>query len=507
MHLLTFSKTLYKGEIMTENNKQYTSQTVVMEEETSFAISRPGVRGTALPSSDVPKAQNAGVEKFLRKKKAKLPEISEPEAVRHFSRLSTWNTSIDFGIYPLGSCTMKHNPRLNEEVARSEEIAYAHPYDPIEWTQAHLAMMYDLQNDLANITGMPGVCLQPSAGAQGELTGLLLIAEYHRSKGRSRPKILTADTSHGTNPASAAIAGFKTVQIKTGEDGVLHPEAVAEVLDDDVAGLMLTNPNTLGIFEKHIDKIAEMLHEKDALLYIDGANMNAVMGISRPGDYGADVIQFNLHKTFSTPHGGGGPGSGPIAVSSRLWPFLPEPLVVKNGDKYDVELAYEHHIGRVKAFYGNFGMFARAWCYIRTLGEQGIRQVSRDAILNANYLRYQLADCFNLPVDAPTLHEVVFNDKDTRKDGLSTSALAKQMLDFGIHPPTVHFPLLVKNAIMIEPTETESRAELDRLVSVIKEIVERNSSTENPVKVFREKIDEVKAARQLVLCYEFPEES
>jgi glycine dehydrogenase subunit 2 len=484
--------------------KKTTSQSVVLEEETLFAISRTGACGIALPPLDVPAVD---VQKFYgaraRPDDIHLPELSELEIVRHFTRLSTWNYAIDLGIYPLGSCTMKYNPRLNEEISRSGQLVEAHPYDPVEWTQGHLAVMYELQEDLKNVTGHPGVSLQPAAGAQGELTGLMMIAAYHRSLGKPRKTIITADTAHGTNPASAALAGFQIVQVTTDEDGTVHPEAVRAVLSDDVAALMVTNPNTLGVFEKHIKTIGSMLHEAGALLYIDGANLNAVLGIARPGDYGADVIQFNLHKTFSTPHGGGGPGSGPVTVSEKLIPFLPVPFVQKKGDIFSLSFDHPSTIGRVKAFVGNYGMFIRAWCYIRALGAKGLRQVSDDAILNANYLRSQLKDVLNLPLSAPTLHEVVFNDRNQRETGLDTTKIAKRLIDYGLHPPTIHFPLCVRNAIMIEPTETESRREMDRLVGAIKEVLSTPEIEKAPVRVPRERVDETKAARELKLRYTF----
>lgn len=482
-----------------------TGHTIVLEEDLLFERSHQGARGIGLPKLDVPPVDIKKLyEKNVRKSEARLPELSEPEVVRHFTRLSTWNCAIDLGIYPLGSCTMKHNPRLNEEVARSPEICELHPYDPEEWTQAHLQVMYELQEDLKEVTGMPAVSLQPSAGAQGEFTGLLLISAYHRNKGRNRKTIITADTSHGTNPASAALAGFNIVQVQTGVDGYVTLESVKAVLNDDVAAMMLTNPNTLGLFEKNIAQISKLLHEKDALLYIDGANMNAVLGLSRPGDYGADVIQFNLHKTFTTPHGGGGPGSGPIAVSEKLIPYLPIPRVEEKNGQYSLNYSFSKSIGRVKAFYGNYGMFIRAWCYIRALGGEGLRKVSENAILNANYIKSQLKDVLNIPVDGNHLHEVVFNDKNLKESGWDTTKIAKALIDYGIHPPTVHFPLCVKNALMVEPTETESKDEMDRFIFSIKEIISnKDSSVVYPKRAFREKVDEVKAARELKLKYQF----
>lgn len=478
----------------------YTTQTVVLEEPLLFERSRPQARGYQAPANDVPAALPQHSH-LLRTAEPRLPEVSEPEVVRHFTRLSTWNYAIDLGIYPLGSCTMKYNPRFHEHVARGPEICALHPYDPLQWAQGHLQIMYELQEDLKAITGLAGVCLQPSAGAQGEFTGLLLIDAYHKHKGQHKKTILTADTSHGTNPASAALAGFHIVQIPTGTSGYIDVEALCAVLTDDVAALMVTNPNTLGFFEKNIREIADKLHQKGALLYIDGANMNAVLGLSRPGDYGADVIQFNLHKTFTTPHGGGGPGSGPIAVSDCLLPFLPIPRLEKQGETYGWQNATEapHNIGRVKAFYGNFGMFVRAWCYIRALGAPGLRAVSEDAILNANYIKSQLKDLYHIPVDGPHLHEIVFSDKNTKENGFDTSKIAKALIDKGIHPPTVHFPLCVKNALMIEPTETETRTEMDRFVHAMRTIPTQDAQESYPLNAVRRRIDEVKAARDLNL--------
>lgn len=481
----------------------FTSQTVVLEEKTVFELSRTGARGMNIPSHDVPKIDSAKHFSKRRKKPATLPEISEVEVVRHFTRLSTWNYAIDFGIYPLGSCTMKYNPRFNEDIARSAIICDAHPYDPAKWVQGHLQIMHELQEDLKEMTGMAAVSLQPAAGAQGEFAGLLTISQYHISKGKKRGTVLTADTSHGTNPASAALAGFKVVQLPTGDDGSLSLESVRNALNDDVAALMVTNPNTLGLFEKNIFQIAKLLHENDALLYIDGANMNAVLGISRPGDYGADVIQFNLHKTFTTPHGGGGPGSGPIAVSDRLKDFLPQPTVNKTETGFEFCVKDSNHcIGKIKSFYGNFGMFIRAWCYIKALGAQGLREVSENAILNANYIKAKLKSDFHIPVEGFHLHEVVFNDALCKEKGWDTTKIAKALLDYGMHPPTVHFPLCVKSALMIEPTETETIAEMDRFVDAMKDVIAKDPTTQYPTKTPRQKIDETKAARELKLVYQ-----
>lgn len=497
-----------------------TSQTVVLEEGTLFEVSRPGAKGAALPPLDVPPpAATEAERRAIRRQAARLPELSEPEVVRHFTRLSTWNYAIDLGLYPLGSCTMKYNPRINEHIARSTLAGDCHPYDPSAWTQGHLRIMHELNQDLCAITGLKAVSLMPAAGAQGELTGLLLIGRYHeaRGNGAKKRKIITTDSAHGTNPASAALAGFDIVQIQTGSQGYVELEDVKAALTDDVAALMLTNPNTLGIFERNIEAISRLLHEQDALLYVDGANLNAILGITRPGDFGADVIQFNLHKTFSTPHGGGGPGSGPIAVSERLAPFLPAPFVVHDAKGYHLTdtnpvaanpaLGLDPKVpalGRIKAFYGNFGMFIRAWVYIRALGSSGLHAVSENAILNANYLKARLRQRLHLPVDGCNLHEVVFNDKHTREQGLDTNALAKRLIDYGFHPPTVYFPLCVKNALMIEPTESENLRELERFVAAVEEILDlgaHGSHDHVPWRVPRTKVDEVKAARQLRLTH------
>ncbi len=481
-----------------------TSNGVLLEEPTLFERSRPGARGTSIPTCDVPKINaSAKFGNAFRKNTARLPEVSETEVVRHFSRLSTWNYAVDFGIFPLGSCTMKYNPRHNEEIARSGEISNAHPYDPEEWTQGHMAIIHDLTEDLKKILGMEDVSLQACAGAHGEYTGLAMIAAYERSKNRNRRTILAPDTSHGTNPASAAMAGFRIQQIVTGEDGVLHPDTVRAAMTDDVVCLMITNPNTIGFFEKNVKEFAEILRAKDAFLYIDGANLNAIMGIVRPGDFGCDVIQLNLHKTFSTPHGGGGPGSGPVGVSSRLVPFLPIPRVEKAGNKFVMQYNKPQTIGRVKAFFGNYGVMVRAWAYIKSLGSEGLRAVSENAIINANYLKAKLSNVLAVPLQNANLHEIIFNDNATKVGGLDTTKIAKRLIDYGMHPPTMHFPLCVKNAIMVEPTETEDRTELDRFVNAVKEIVSSGDTGAAPVRVFREKIDEAKAARELKLKYNF----
>jgi glycine dehydrogenase subunit 2 len=495
-----------------------TSQTVVLEQGTLFEISRVGARGVALPPLDVP--QPTLETSKLRQKPARLPELAEPEIVRHFTRLSTWNYAIDLGLYPLGSCTMKYNPRINEHLARSTMVCEAHPYDPPQWTQGHLRIMHELTEDLRNVTGLAAVSLMPAAGAQGELTGLMLIGRYHEARGnrQKKRKIITTDSAHGTNPASAALAGFDIVQIQSGPQGYVELADVQAVMGEDVAAMMLTNPNTLGIFEKNIEAIAQLLHDHDALLYVDGANLNAILGLTRPGDFGADVIQFNLHKTFSTPHGGGGPGSGPVAVSHRLAPYLPAPFVTRDADgrytlsnsnpAYAQKDAAHTPLDRIKAFYGNFGMFLRAWVYIRALGSEGLHAVSENAILNANYLKARLRGRLNLPVEGVNLHEVVFNDKNSRESGLDTQGIAKRLIDYGFHPPTVYFPLCVKNALMIEPTESENLRELERFIDAVEEILDNASVTKDeivPQRVPRTKVDEVKAARQLRLTHFTPE--
>jgi glycine dehydrogenase subunit 2 len=471
-----------------------------------FEKSSPGKGAWKLPPLDVPEVDTAELlGKSERKESADLPEVSEIEIIRHFTRLSTWNYAIDLGMYPLGSCTMKYNPRVNEVVSRLEGLADGHPYQPEKISQGALRIIKTLSECLIEITGMDAITLQPAAGAQGELTGLLMVRAYLQEKGNPRKKILIPDSAHGTNPATAATVGYAVENLKSNERGMVDVVALASQMNEDVAALMLTNPNTLGVFEQEIHKIAEIMHEKGGLLYMDGANMNALVGKVRPGDFGVDVMHLNLHKTFSTPHGGGGPGSGPVAIKKMLEPYLPKPVLVT---KSDGTLAFDYNrpmsVGRVRAFYGNFGMFVRALAYILANGPDGLRQTTEDAVLNANYIRKGLEGTYELPYSTPTMHEVVFSDKVQAKKGVKTMDLAKRLIDYGFHPYTTAFPLIVPGALMIEPTESESKEELDLFIEAMKSIA--SEVEEDPQMVLAaphstrvSRLDEVAAARKPVL--------
>jgi len=448
-------------------------------------------------------------EKFRRSTPPMWPEVSEVEAVRHFTRLSQWNYGIDLGMYPLGSCTMKFNPRVNEEMARLAGFAHLHPYTPASMCQGALELMARLEGQLSEISGMDSISLQPAAGAQGEFSGMRMIRQRLAERGETgRNRVLIPDTAHGTNPASCALNSFEVVSVKSSERGILTVDDVRQHLDDRVAALMMTNPNTLGLFEEDVSKIADLLHEHGAYLYCDGANMNALLGRARPGDMGVDVMQFNLHKTFSTPHGGGGPGSGPIGVSSELAPFLPIPRIVREGDQWRLDYDRPQSIGQVKAFYGNFGMFVRAYTYIRELGAEGLRKISDMAVLNANYVRVRLSDSYHVPFDRACLHECVVTDKWQLKDnGVKTLDIAKRLIDYGYHPPTIYFPLCVHGAIMIEPTECESRETLDEFIDAMKSIASEASTAPDmlkdaPTLPIVGRMDETRAARHPVLRWE-----
>ncbi len=471
-----------------------------------FEKSSPGKRAYSLPPLDVPDVDPAHeLGAVSRTDLGNMPEVSEIEVIRHFTRLSTWNYGVDTGMYPLGSCTMKYNPRINEVAARLHELAEAHPYQPEKISQGALRILKTLSDCLVEICGMDAITLQPAAGAHGELTGILLIGAYLESKGNRRKKILIPDSAHGTNPATAAIAGYAVENLKSNDAGMVDLDALAAQVNEDVAALMLTNPNTLGVFERRIRRIADVLHAKGALLYMDGANMNALVGKTRPGDNGVDVMHLNLHKTFSTPHGGGGPGSGPVACKKILEPFLPVPLIVT---KPDGALGFEYDrpqsIGRVRAFYGNFGMHIRALAYILANGADGLRLTTEDAVLNANYLRKKLEDVYDLPYKTPTLHEVVFSDRLQSKNGVKTGDIAKRLIDYGFHPYTVSFPLIVHGALMIEPTESESKEELDLFIEAMRAIAEEAEKTPDvvlqaPHTTRVSRLDEVMAARKPVL--------
>ncbi len=492
-----------------------------------FEKSAAGKRAYKLPPLDVPAVNaDALLGAAVRKERADLPELSEIELIRHFTRLSTWNYAIDLGMYPLGSCTMKYNPRVNEYVARVEGLAEAHPYRPDSHAQGALEVVDLLQRCLVEITGMDAITLQPAAGAHGEFTGILLVRAWHESQGNPRKKILIPDSAHGTNPATAALAGYTVENIKSNAEGGIDLEVLASRVDEDTAALMLTNPSTLGVFESEIHGIADILHAKGALLYMDGANMNALVGKVRPGDFGVDVMHLNLHKTFSTPHGGGGPGSGPVACKAFLEPFLPMPVLVRGnkgtreqgrgkaasaglrdfGTGGELHWDYDRprSIGRVRAFYGNTGMFIRALAYILANGPDGLRQTTEDAVLNANYIRRKLEDLYDLPYKTASMHEVVFSDKRQTAKGVKTGDIAKRLIDYGFHPYTVSFPLIVHGAMMIEPTESESREELDLFIDAMRAIAQEVDENPELVKTAPHstrisRLDEVRAARKPIL--------
>ncbi|HEY7391188.1 MAG TPA: aminomethyl-transferring glycine dehydrogenase subunit GcvPB [Bryobacteraceae bacterium] len=471
-----------------------------------FERSSPGKLAYQLPELDVPpvNAAEALGANEVRPEIDGFPEVSEVELVRHYTRLAAWNYAIDLGMYPLGSCTMKYNPRVNELVARLDGLAWAHPYQPETLAQGAMEVMARVEAALCEITGMDAVTLQPAAGAQGEFTALLLIRALLTKRGNPRKKILIPDSAHGTNPASAHMAGYAVQNIKSNDSGMLDVAVLAEAVNEDVAALMLTNPNTLGIFEENIIRIAEILHSKGALLYMDGANMNALMGIARPGDFGVDAMHLNLHKTFSTPHGGGGPGAGPVVVKGELEPFLPLPRLKQRGKKWAWDYRRKHSIGRVRAFYGNFGVLVRALAYILAHGGPGLRNVTLDAVLNANYLRKNLESHYDLPYPSPSMHEVVFSDTRQAKHDVHTGEIAKRLIDYGFHPYTVSFPLIVRGAMMIEPTETETKHELDRFIQAMIDIAEEAEKDPELVKTAphatrTSRVDEVTAARKPVL--------
>ncbi|MBS1814901.1 MAG: aminomethyl-transferring glycine dehydrogenase subunit GcvPB [Acidobacteria bacterium] len=477
-----------------------------------FEKSSPGKKAYRLDELDVP-AVDAGalLGKSVRKDYGSLPELSEIEIVRHFTRLSTWNYAIDLGMFPLGSCTMKYNGRVNEAVSRFEGIADAHPYQPESLSQGTLGIMHDLSQYLIEITGMDAITLQPAAGAHGEFTGILMIRAYHESKGNARKKILIPDSAHGTNPATAAVVGYQVQNLKSNAEGMVDLAELEKLVDEDTAALMLTNPSTIGVFESDIHKIADILHAKGALLYMDGANMNALVGKTRPGDFNVDVMHLNLHKTFSTPHGGGGPGSGPVACKAILEPFLPSPVVVKKDNKFALDYNRPQSVGRVRAFYGNFGMFVRALAYTLANGYDGLRLTTEDAVLNANYIRAKLEGIFDLPFKTRSMHEVVFSDKLQSKNGVKTGDMGKRLIDYGFHAYTVSFPLIVPGAMMIEPTESESREELDLLIDALQQIAREAEENPNLVKTAPHttrirRLDETTAARKPVLRWKGPEQ-
>ncbi|MCA1009658.1 aminomethyl-transferring glycine dehydrogenase subunit GcvPB [Halobacillus halophilus] len=474
-----------------------------------FELSQESRTGFSLPDLDVPEmdAEEMIGSSFVRNKAADLPEVSELQIMRHYTALSKRNHGVDSGFYPLGSCTMKYNPKMNEDVARLTGFSHIHPYQATETVQGALHLLYDLQESLVSITGMDTVTLQPAAGAHGEWTGLMMIRAYHEANGDyGRTKVIVPDSAHGTNPASATVAGFEAVTVKSDERGLVDLEDLRRVVDEQTAALMLTNPNTLGLFEEDIEEMAAVVHDAGGKLYYDGANLNAILGYARPGDMGFDVVHLNLHKTFTGPHGGGGPGSGPVGVSAELEPYLPKPILTKVDNQYQFDYDRPKSIGRVKPYYGNFGINVRAYTYIRTMGPEGLKKVSEYAVINANYMMRRLQEQYELPFDRHCKHEFILSGKRQKKLGVRTLDIAKRLLDFGYHPPTIYFPINVEEALMIEPTETESKETLDAFVEAMIQI--SNEAKENP-EIVQEaphstivsRMDETQAARKPVLSY------
>ena len=475
---------------------------LIINEPLLWEKGRAGRVGFSLPSQDV---EPASLENGLAGPGPDFPDLSEVDVVRHYTRLSQWNFGVDTGMYPLGSCTMKYNPKTNEKQASRAGFTGAHPMMPTVHSQGILRILFELGQFLAEITGMDAVSLQPAAGAQGELAGMLHIFAYHGNHGEKRSKILVPDTAHGTNPSSAALCGYRAVPVKSTDRGMLSAESVLDSMDEDTAGIMVTNPNTLGLFEENIKDIAHIVHKKGGLVYCDGANMNAVMGMVDMGKIGVDVLQLNLHKTFSTPHGGGGPGSGPLCVKKELEPFLPVPRICQRDGRFVLSFDHPQTIGRLHAFFGNVGVMIKAYCYILSMGPEDLKQASQLAVLNANYIKEKLKDTFHLPYDRPCMHECVFSDRFQRAHKVNTLHVAKRLMDYGYHPPTVYFPLVVDGAIMIEPTETESKEDIDLFIETLKTIA--REAEESPEKLWEapenckvRKLDETAAARRPCLC-------
>ncbi|MED1438300.1 aminomethyl-transferring glycine dehydrogenase subunit GcvPB [Aeribacillus composti] len=475
-----------------------------------FEISKPGRIGYSLPDLDVPEENIDQLipSDYLRTEDAELPEVSELDIMRHYTALSKRNHGVDSGFYPLGSCTMKYNPKINENVARLTGFSYIHPLQDEATVQGAMELMYDLSEHLKEITGMDAVTLQPSAGAHGEWTGLMMIRAYHEANGeKHRTQVIVPDSAHGTNPASATVAGFETVTVRSDQNGLVDLDDLKRVVGENTAALMLTNPNTLGLFEEHIVEMAEIIHSVGGKLYYDGANLNAILGKARPGDMGFDVVHLNLHKTFTGPHGGGGPGSGPVGVKKELIPFLPKPVLVKDENGFRFDEDRPQSIGRVKSFYGNFGINVRAYTYIRSMGPDGLKAVSENAVLNANYMLKKLAPYYEMPYDRICKHEFVLSAKRQKKLGVRALDIAKRLLDFGYHPPTIYFPLNVEECMMIEPTETESKETLDAFIEAMIQIAKEAEEEpeivqEAPHTTVVKRLDETLAARNPILKYE-----
>ncbi|MFZ7111931.1 MAG: aminomethyl-transferring glycine dehydrogenase subunit GcvPB [Desulfatiglandales bacterium] len=475
---------------------------LILNEPLLWEKGAPGRCAFSLPRRDVAECP---IDESLVGEGPDFPDLSEVDVVRHYTRLSTWNYGVDTGMYPLGSCTMKYNPKTNERQARLPGLSGAHPLLPPPLSQGILRLMFELEQYLTEITGMDAVTLQPAAGAHGELTGMLLIHAFHQSRGRRPTKIIVPDTAHGTNPSSAALCGYRPVPAASNAQGILSTESIAQIMDEDTAGIMITNPNTLGLFEENIRPIADIVHERGGLVYCDGANMNAVMGIVKMGGTGIDVMHLNLHKTFATPHGGGGPGSGPVAVKNHLAPFLPVPRLVEKDGAYGLSRDFPESIGKVQAFHGNVGVLIKAYSYILSMGPEGLKKASQLAVLNANYIKESLKGHFHLAYDRPCMHECVFSDRKQKAHKIMTLDMAKRLMDYGYHPPTVYFPLVVEGALMIEPTETECKEDLDLFISAMKAIAEEAETNgellrQAPTKPKLRRLDETAAARKPCLA-------
>ncbi|EGT3817245.1 glycine dehydrogenase subunit 2 [Clostridioides difficile] len=472
-------------------------------------ISKKGRKAYSLPKLDIDdiKIEDMIDQDMARQSELNLPEVGELELVRHYTLLSNKNFGVDTGFYPLGSCTMKYNPKINEDMAALPNFTGMHPYQSSDAAQGSLSLMYDLSRRLAEITGMDEVTLQPSAGSHGEFTGLMIIKAYHENRDdHKRTKVIIPDSAHGTNPASAAMANFDVIQIASDKNGAVDINALKEVLNDEVAALMLTNPSTLGLFEKNIKEIATLVHEAGGLLYYDGANMNAIMGITRPGDMGFDVVHLNLHKTFSTPHGGGGPGAGPVGVKKELVPFLPIPVIERKEDKYVLNYDREKSIGKIKNFYGNFGVLVRAYTYILTMGRDGLKEASEMAVLNANYIKESIKDDYILPIDTLCKHEFVLGGLPRGEANIKTIDIAKRLLDYGYHPPTMYFPLIINEALMIEPTESESIETLDSFIEAMKSVAKEAKEEPEllktaPHNTLVKRVDDARAVKKPILTW------
>lgn len=469
-----------------------------------FDLSTPGRIGYSLPKQETPSYDLP--TDLLRTTTAELPEVSELETLRHFTNVSAKNFGIENGFYPLGSCTMKYNPKINQDIANKPEFQM-HPYQPIETVQGMLEIYYETQRILSELSGLDQFSLNPYAGAHGELIGLMIMKKYHLDRGDlNRTKVIVPDSAHGTNPASAAVCGFDIIEVKSNPDGTVHVEDLKAVLGDDIAGIMLTNPNTVGMFETEIIEIADLVHDAGGLLYYDGANLNPMLGMVRPGDMGFDIMHINLHKTFSTPHGGGGPGSGPVGVKEYLIPFLPKPIVKQVNHQYDIEWNNDTTIGQISHFYGNMGVVVKAYTYLLTMGKEYFEHVGKLSVLNANYIKESLKDIYELPIDKVCKHEFVFNGLKDKSSHVTTLDVAKRLLDFGVHPPTIYFPLVIKEALMIEPPETESKQTIDQFISVMREVAEEAKTNPDLVKgapytTIVKRLDEAKAARKPIVKY------